>query len=217
MKRLNRMTSRMLVIAALIFLFGGIAFAQDFSADMVSTTKDGVFRGKIFVTKEKMRVEMPHAIAITRMDKNLVWILMPGQNMYMEQPLRPENVPATKDKMPGEIERKLMGTETIDGKTTNKYRIVYKVVDKEESIFLWVAADSGFPVKTSAVDGSWTMEYKNLNIGKQSDAFFEIPAGYQKMSYGMPAIPETKPAEKPAEEKREEPKKPLIPKIPKLW
>jgi len=217
MKRRNRITSGVLVIVALIFLFGGIAFDQDFSADIVSTTKSGVVRGKIFVTKEKTRMEMPQAITITRMDKDIVWILMPDQKMYMEQPLKPENVQATADKMPGEVERKHLSTETVDGKTVDKYRIVYKGADKEESIFQWVATDSGFPIKTSAVDGSWTMEYKNLNIGKQSDTLFEIPAGYQKMSYGMPTIPEMKPTEKPAEGKREEPKKPLIPKIPKPW
>ncbi|MBA2124435.1 hypothetical protein B9J78_05845 [bacterium Unc6] len=101
MKRQSRITLGVLVIVALIFLFGGIAFAQDFSADMVSTTKSGVVTGKIFVTKEKTRMEMPQAITITRMDKNVVWILMPDQKMYMEQSLKPENVVATTDKMPG--------------------------------------------------------------------------------------------------------------------
>ena len=188
MKRQNRITSGVLVIVALTFLFGGITFAQDFSADMVSTTKDGVFIGEIFVTKDKTRMEMPQAITITRMDKNIVWILMPEQKMYMEQPLKPENVPATSDKMPGEIERKLMGAETINGKTTNKYRIVYTVGNKKETIFQWITTASGFPIKSAAGDGSWAAEYKNLKTGKQLDSLFEIPAGYQK--FEMPSIPD---------------------------
>jgi len=204
-------------LITLLFVFGGIATAQDFSADMVSTTKGGVFTGKIYAAKEKTRMEMPQAITITRMDKNVVWILMPEQKMYMEQPLKPENIVASTDKMPGEIERKHLGTETVDGKKTEKYRIVYAAGNKRETIFQWIATDSGFPIKTAAEDGSWTTEFKNLKTGKQPDTLFEIPAGYQKLTYGIPSIPETKPEEKPVEKKQEEPKKPLIPKIPKLW
>ena len=208
-----------LVVVFWIFLFGGIAVAQDFSADMVSTTKAGVFTGKIFVAKEKTRMEMPQAITITRIDKNIVWILMPAQKMYMEQLLKPENVVATTDKMPGEIERKLVDKEIIDGKTTNKYKIVYVAADKKETIFQWIA-DSGLPIKSAAVDGSWTVEYKNLKTGKQPDTLFEIPTGYQKFSLGVPVMPETKAEEKVVEKKEKKPSKfPIrIPKLPgKFW
>lgn len=208
-----------LVVVISIFLFGGIAVARDFSADMVFTTKAGVFTGKIFVAKEKTRMETPQAITITRIDKNVVWILMPAQRMYMEQPLKPENVVATTDKMPGEIERKLVGKETIDGKTTNKYRIVYVADDKKETIFQWIA-DSGLPIKSAAVDGSWIVEYKNLKTDKQPNTLFEIPTGYQKFSLGLPVMPETKAEEKLVEKEEEKPLKfPIrIPKLPeKFW
>jgi hypothetical protein len=59
--------------------------------------------------------------------------------------------------------------------------------------------------------------FKNLKTGKQPDTLFEIPAGYQKLSYGIPPLPEKKPEEKAVEKEQKEPKKPLIPKIPKLW
>ena len=58
-------------LITLLFVFGGIATAQDFSADMVSTTKGGVFTGKIYVEKEKTRMEMTQATTITR-----IWIKM---------------------------------------------------------------------------------------------------------------------------------------------
>jgi len=214
----HRIISVLLAMAISIFLFGGIAIARDFSADMVSTTKAGVVTGKIFVAKEKTRMETPQTTIITRIDKNIVWILMSAQRMYMEQALKPENVVAATDKMSGEIERKLVGKETIDGKTTNKYRIVYVVADKEETIFQWITA-SGLPIKSAAVDGSWTVEYKNLKTGKQPDTLFEIPAGYQKFSLGVPVMPETK-EEKPVEKEEKKPSKfPLrIPKLPgKFW
>jgi hypothetical protein len=216
----NRTISMVLVVVISIFLFGGIAVAQDFSADMVSTTKAGVSTGKIFVAKEKTRMETPQTTIITRIDKNVVWILMPAQKMYMEQPLKPENVVATTDKMPGEIERKLVGKETIDGETTNKYKIVYVTADKKETIFQWIAADSGLPIKSAAVDGSWIIEYKNLKTGKQPDPLFEIPTGYQKFSLGVPVMPETKAEEKTVEKEEKKPSKfPIrIPKLPgKFW
>ena len=209
----------LLAMVISIFLFGGIAIARDFSADMVSTTKAGVVTGKIFVAKEKTRMETPQTTIITRIDKNIVWILMSAQRIYMEQPLKPENVVAATDKMPGEIERKLVGKETVDGTTTNKYRIVYVVADKEETIFQWIAV-SGLPIKSAAVDGSWTVEYKNLKTGKQPDTLFEIPAGYQKFSLGVPVMPETKEEEKIVEKEEKKPSKfPLrIPKLPgKFW
>ena len=84
-------------LTILVFIFGGIANAQDFSADTVSTTKEGTFTGKIFATKEKTRMEMSQAITITRTDKKIVWMLMPDEKMYMEQPLKPQNVVATKE------------------------------------------------------------------------------------------------------------------------
>ena len=164
-------------LITLLFVFGGIATAQDFSADMVSTTKGGVFTGKIYAAKEKTRMEMPQAITITRMDKNVVWILMPEQKMYMEQPLKPENIVASTDKMPGEIERKHLGTETVDGKKTEKYRIVYTVGNKRETIFQWIATDSGFPIKTAAEDGSWTTEFKNLKTKNNQIRFLRSRQG----------------------------------------
>jgi len=204
-----------MVVVILIFLFGGIAIAQNFSADMVTTTKGVVVTGKIFVTEEKTRMETNQAITITRIDKNVVWILMPAQSMYMEQSLKPENMVATTDKMPGEIERKLVGKETIGGKTTNKYRIVYVAADTKETIFQWIAADSGLPIKSAAVDGSWTIEYKNLRTGKQPDTLFEIPTGYQKFSLGVPVMPDTKAEEKPVKKEEKKPSKFPFP-IPKL-
>lgn len=176
------------IIVVLSFCFASIASAQEFSADMVSTTKDGKFTGKIFAAKDKVRVEVPESITITRMDKNVMWMLMPSEKMYMEHPFDPRNVTATSEKVSGEIERKLIGQETVDGKMTTKYRVTYEAEGVKETIFQWIDNASRIPVKTAAVDGSWMMEYKNLKIGAQPDSLFEIPAEYQKFSYEMPSM-----------------------------
>jgi len=176
-------------ISFFILLFAGICFAQEFSADVLIKSKAGAFNGKTFVTKEKTRVEVQQSVTITRLDKKVIWILIPQQKMYMEQSVKPGNITATGGKMPGEIERTLVGKETIDGKKTGKYKVICKVGNQKMTVFQWLVTGSDIPVRTSAEDGSWTMEYTNLKVGKQPDSLFEIPAGYQKFTYTMPAMP----------------------------
>ena len=184
----NRVKLISLVMGVFIFFMATIVLAQDFSADMINTSKGGIFKGKIFIGKDKTRMETPQSITITRMDRNVVWILMPKDKMYMEQPFDPGKVVAGSEKVSGEIERKLIGKEMIDGKMTGKYQIVYNQNGKRETIFQWLATGLMIPIKTAAGDNSWTMEYKNIKIGKQSDALFEVPPDYEKFSYQMPSM-----------------------------
>ena len=184
----NRVKLISLVISVFILFLATIVLAEDFSADMINTTKGGIFKGKIFISKDKTRMETLEGITITRMDKKVVWILMPKDKMYMEQPFDPSKAVASSEKVSGEIERKLIGQEIIDGKMTNKYQIVYNQNGKRETIFQWLAVGLKIPVKTAAGDNRWIMEYKNIKTGKQSDALFEVPADYQKFSYQRPSV-----------------------------
>ena len=178
-----------LLAVVLSVTYVGISIAEDFSADFVSTMTgvEGAqtMSGKMYVAKDKTRMEMAQGITITRLDKNVAWVLMPGQNMYMEMPISADKVTASEEKMPGEIERTLLGQETIDGKPTNKYRIVYNVAGQQSTIYSWISPDLKFPLKTSAEDGSWGIEYRNISTAKQPDSLFEIPAGYTK--FQMPS------------------------------
>ena len=158
--------------------------ADGFSADMVSTTPQGSFQGKICVDNDKIRMEFPLGITISRMDKKMAYMLMPEQKMYMEQPFDSKSFQSTKEKLEGEIERKLVGTDTVDGKPTKKYLVTFESEKVKGSVYQWMMEGMNFPAKTAAVDGSWTMEYKNIKIGAQPAELFEIPAGYTKMSYG---------------------------------
>lgn len=184
----NKVKLISLVIGVFILFLATIVLAEDFSADMINTTKGGIFKGKIFISKDKMKMETQEGITITRMDRKVVWILMPKDKMYMEQPFDPSKAVATSEKVNGEIERKLLGQETVDGKMTNKYQIVYNQNGKRETIFQWLAVGLMIPVKTAAGDNSWIMEYKNIKTGKQSDALFEVPVDYQKLSYQRPSM-----------------------------
>jgi len=178
----NRVKLISLVIGVFVFLLATIVLAEDFSADVINTTKSGIFRGKIFVTRDKVRMETPDGITISRMDRRVIWRLMPKDKTYMEYPFDPSRRVSVAEKISGEIERKLIGQEIIDGKMTDKYQIVSEHDGKRVTIFQWVAAGLNIPVKTAASDNSRITEYKNIKTGMQSDSLFEVPADYQKFS-----------------------------------
>lgn len=187
------MLKKMFAVFFAVLFAASSAFAIEFSADTISTFKgDQQVNGKLFFKMDKFRMEMkPHGdmamIMITRIDKKVAWNLMPDSKMYMEIPFDLKYKPKVEDKYEGEIDRKEVGRETIDGHPAIKYLITYKIDNDKSQVYQWIASDIKFPVKTAAVDGSWSQEFRNVKMGHQSDSLFELPAGYQKMP--MPQFP----------------------------
>ena len=175
-----------IILMSLVFVQA--ALALDFSADVVSRSKGGNFTGNIFVANDKVRMDMGPTSTITRIDKQVSWVLMQNEGMYMEQPLNPNVAVASSKNVPGEIERTPLGNEAIDGKDAKKYRITYESRGVRTTVLQWIDSATNIPVKTAAVDDSWSMEYKNLTVGVQPESIFEIPAGYQK--FAMPNVAE---------------------------
>lgn len=171
-----------LMICVIVLCSTQLALAVEFSADVVSRAREGSFNGRIFVANDKVRMEMAGLTTITRLDKNVAWVIMPQENMYMEQPLDQRTIAAAREKMPGEIERKFISNEMIGGKPSKKYLVIYELKDRRDEIYQWLDQATQIPLKTAAVDGSWSMEYKNLSIEPQAESLFEIPARYKKMS-----------------------------------
>lgn len=178
-----------------IFIFSFCAFfcyALDFSANVVSQAKGTPkMTGKIFVKGQKTRMEIAGSISITRLDKGIVWVLMPAQKMYMERPLSPQSAAVTADS--NEAKSVLIGTETIDGKGVEKYKIDTVSSGQAVSFYHWLMKGSKIPVKVAAVDNSWFQEYKNIVTVSPDDSLFEIPQGYKKFAMpSMPGMPKTK-------------------------
>ncbi len=185
------MLRKFLMVLSLIVLFQGAAFATEFSADTVMTYEGGEkITGKIYYKPDMFRMDMKSMedmTVITRIDKKVVWNIMPSEKMYMEMPLDLGKKPKVEEKFEGEIERKEVGRETVDGHPAIKYLITYKAGNRQDQVYQWFATDIDFPVKTAAVDGSWTQEFRNIRMGSQQQSLFEVPAGYQKMQ--MPHMP----------------------------
>ena len=185
------MLSKLLLISLLIVSFSGNVLAIEFSADTITTMKGGQkVEGKMYFKPDKFRMDMKtneNILMITRIDKKVVWNVMMKQKSYIEMPFDPETRPKVEEKYPGEIERKEVGRETIDGHPTIKYLITYKTDSKKNQVYQWLAKDISFPMKSAAVDGAWIQEFRNVRMASQPDNLFEVPQGYTKIQ--MPQFP----------------------------
>ncbi len=159
----------------------------EFSADVVTQSQGHEIQSRTYISKDKIRNETMGQIMIIRKDLNVMWIVMPDQGMYIENPIDLNAVARTSQTMPGETERVPMGKETIDGRVTDKFKITYDAGRGPVTMFQWIG-DRQIPVKMEAEDGSWSVNYKNIQFGPQSAALFEIPEGIQKMQ--MPNMAE---------------------------
>lgn len=171
------------------FAITSIIYGAEFSADFVMKSGGMSTSGKMFFAQDKFRMDMnaPQKItSIVRLDKKEVINIMHEQKMYMIMPFDNQNKPKVEEKLEGEIERKKVGTEVIDGHPTTKYLVICNVDNKKQEFYQWFADDIKLPLKIEAKDGSWSQEFKNVKMGKVSDSVFEIPAGYRKL--GIPGI-----------------------------
>jgi hypothetical protein len=186
-RRCGRQAAQGIVMVLMCFCFIGTTWADDFSADFIATSQSQSRmpgKGKIYMRGQLIRMEYPQAITIARPDKGMVWILMPGQNMYMEQPYQP---PPGMETWAPEMEKraKKVGTESVSGLTCTKY----EMQGYEGTVYYWVSKKIDFPVKIEDTNSSMLLE--NIKIGKVSGDLFELPSGYQKFSMpsggtGMP-------------------------------
>ncbi len=178
--------SRIVSAAAGVLLFASAGFAADFSAEMATSSPEGAMTAKMYVSGQKSRVEMPGAVTIARIDMKVMWMLMPQEKMYMEQPIDMRTAMSTQEKLDGELERTVEGRETVNGMNTTKYRVTYETAGRRDMVFQWIDDTNHFPVKTAAVDNSWWSEFRSISTKPQDPALFEIPAGYNKMNLNIP-------------------------------
>ena len=151
----------------------------EYSADRIIETEAGTFDGKVYSAKDKERAETSmqgmQSVMILRRDQQLGWMLMPAQKMY--QQLDFAKAQQQSGAAPDEqVEITQVGSETIEGFDTTKYKMLMK--DGSAGGFIWITGD-GIAVKMdmlSKSDGKKTritMTLKNLQIGSQDPQLFE--------------------------------------------
>lgn len=169
-----------------------------YSADSVTETAETTIREKVYSAPGKIRKEQDLGsnmqISIVRMDKGVMWVLMPDEKMYMEMSMQQAQAqnPGV-DTSEYQMERTEVGRETVNGHEATKYKIIMTKADGTKlGGFQWVV-NPGIQIKLDAIsiDGESKERIKteltNLQIGRQDPALFEIPKGYSTMT--MPSFP----------------------------
>jgi outer membrane lipoprotein-sorting protein len=159
----------------------------EYSADRLIETSSGTFNGKVFSAKDKERAEMNmsgmQSVMILRRDKQLGWMLMPAQKMYMTVDFakaQQQSGAAPND----QVEITEVGTESVEGFSAKKYKMLMK--DGSGGGFIWIT-EQGIPVKMDMLSKSggeksrMTVTLKNLKIGSQEAQLFDLPAGFTAM------------------------------------
>lgn len=172
---------------------------KPFSADMVMSmngNKEMTRQGKISAGDHAMRMEMEvqpgmQSTIIVRYDKKVVWMLIPGQQRYMEMPLTPRaGVFAQLRNTGAKVDMQDLGPEKVGEYDCEKYRFHSTSQGVATSGLAWVASSGeakGFIVRTEDEKSGAMMEFRNIRPGEPPASLFEVPAGYQKME--MPAMP----------------------------
>jgi hypothetical protein len=172
------------VLLIAVLALPGIAEAQDFlqghySAEQVILSDNRTRTSKVYVDGGKIRAETTigpaHIISIVRPDKNVVYMLMPAQKMYAENPIGDAKDWLTQASGKN-TKRELLGTETVQGQRCDKYR----VSSEHGAVFFWINKDTNTPVQLESADKIMRMEWRNVQVGPQPASLFEPPADYTK-------------------------------------
>jgi hypothetical protein len=194
------------VILLMVCFFTVAVFAQEnFSATAAITHgKELTKQAKIYVTKDKMRIESTEANArgatmIVNFATQTSTVLMPDRKMYMEFPQGTgPGASSTKglfhignaDDACGDWRKittakanstcRKIGSDTVNGRSTVKYEATS---DKGESGNFWIDPKLHFPIKWQ--EPTQGGELQDIKEGSQPASLFEIPSDYQK--FQMPA------------------------------
>ncbi len=180
-----------------LFLTAGQAPAAEFSADVLNLYQGQETRAKIYVQTDKIRMETPDTEehTILRTDKKVIWIVIPEEKTYLE--IHSPQTQGSAVKMKGEVNRQYVSSETLNGYATKKYEVHYLDKDTLHKAHQWIASDLNYPIKISALDGSWSTEYRNIRIAPQPASLFEIPEGFDRVSKSAPSPADSKPEANP--------------------
>jgi hypothetical protein len=195
---------------AILVLFGicstvsTVAQAIDFSADQIEFNKHepkSVTTSKVYASASGVRMEnnpgqAGEAVWITNYRAKKVWIVRPPKKIYAEEVFREGgrkgqagasgdddrvDVSTLMDKKPcdGFDKSRQFGMETISGRKTAKWACGGSRT--QATVMQWCDADLKMVIREQD-DSGQVGELRNIRLGKQPDALFQVTAGYRKVS-----------------------------------
>lgn len=135
--------------------------------------------------REEMSQDGMEMAMIIRQDLGVVWTVLPN-NMYMEMAIdeagrdRPTTPSAE-----GIVEFEKLGSAEVDGWPTTRYRVVTQEDGREAEGVFWMT-EHWIPIRMEITmrdnpGETMTMEIRDLRIGDQDAALFDVPPGATKM------------------------------------
>ena len=193
-----------LVVSSLLLGVGSLAHAAEpvalkveYSADYIMETAEGAIRGRLNgapgLERREDLVEGTSIVSIRRDDKQVLWMLMPAERMYMEMKLGQMDGNTSRTPSPEEYKTEFTneGREEVNGMMTTKSKVIMTGADGSKMGGFWWTTDDGLLVKMDVISIAkgekirMKRELSNIKIGPQPKDLFEIPAGYQTMSMGL--------------------------------
>lgn len=120
-------------------------------------------------------------------NQQTTFTLMPDQQMYMEIPAEQTGSTAADfDGQPcdGYENARQIGSETVNGRATEKWRCSGELEpmpgEQAADSTSWFDPELGFPLREVKDNGD-AFEVRDIEVGRQDDSLFEIPAGYQEL------------------------------------
>ncbi|TCL64778.1 uncharacterized protein DUF4412 [Hydrogenispora ethanolica] len=191
-----RLTLCLFLMIAAVLAIPHRAQAATFSADLTVTQNGRAHSGKIYVRdnaiRQELRLKNEVQITIIRLDQKLVWTLQTANRTFLETAYLGTQTDLQSYGIKTEDIRE---TRTIGIEQLNGYRctvIQYRFNDPKIMMTQWIATKLNFTIKTEihGVKGfNLTQELKNIVETPAADTVFEIPAGYQKISFTSPDTP----------------------------
>lgn len=191
-----------------VFVLSTSAFAQEFSADIISRSADGkVTKSKLYQTADKTRfdstVEIKPGTSIeTRLiidrHEKLMYLIEPQQRTILVNHVLQvaSNTSASGSSSFNPCEElmrminpavakqqfaskcKQFGHEFVNGRSTEKWQMDGKWLGSGPAFF-WVDPQIRAAIKWTLADGS-SGELQNVKVGAQSASLFALPADYRK-------------------------------------
>ena len=132
---------------------------------------------------------MDRMVSISRPDKKMTYVIYPGMQSYVENPVLEKNGAKTPDDF--KVETTALGREMADGHDCLKNKVVVTDKDgKKHESTVWNAPDmKNFPIKieTTEAGQSAVMHFKDVAFTKPAASAFEVPADLKKYP-SMPAM-----------------------------
>jgi len=196
------------IIVLIATLTSGLASADDVRSQMEELgidpnvsysgtrhieAKDGTFDAFVRRAPGKMRMEMQmgefSGVVITRDDLGVIYTLMPSMKMYKESKANPDSLSGENLTFSDVTE---VGRESVGGYDCTKYRAQFSDAEGGRAGGYYWVSDDGILMKIDMIYQSrgrkgerMALTLRDLQIGEQDLAYFEVPSNYSKFGMGM--------------------------------